>query len=173
MRRVAASLLLLGGLLIGQPPKDAFFQQREKLQAQAKAAFDREMSREKAGDCQNTNTTYDIVTCLAKEVSTTDGNYQAYAGAIRAMLAQKNPYDNGTDPAAGPTGKPATQQENLRRFDEMQSAWERYRNALYSGVDGLYRGGTIVNIEVSTCHLMMMRSHLRELAATYGEYLSH
>jgi hypothetical protein len=71
-------------------------------QTQAKSAFDREMAREKAGDCRDTN-------------------YQAYAGALRAMLAQKNPYDNREGPvASGPTGKPLTQQENLSSFDGMQ-----------------------------------------------------
>ena len=55
----------------------------------------------------------------------------------------------------------------------MQVVWAKYRDAMCAGADGLYRGGTIVNIEVGTCHLMMVRGHMRELAAVYGEYLSH
>ena len=99
MRHAGLSLLLLATILPAQSTQvKKFFEQRAALQTQAKSAFDREMAREKAGDCHDANTTYDIVMCLEKANESTGANYQAYAGALRAMLAQKNPYDNGEGP---------------------------------------------------------------------------
>jgi hypothetical protein len=80
------------------------------------------MAREKAGDCNSANTTYDIVMCLEKANETTDANYREYEGALHAMLAIPTPSSTSRS-------EPATS--------------------------------------------LMVRSHLRELASTYGEYLSH
>ena len=173
MKRVTLSLLL-GSLLLAQSPKDAFFQERKQLQERAKAAFDREMAREKAGDCRDAKYTRELNQCFGGEVETSTANYQAYSGALRAMLQQKNPFDSGsTGEFRGPTGRVHTQQEIINEFDQAQLTWEKYRDAFCSGADGLYRGGTAVNIMVGACQLMVLRSHMRELAAVYGEYLSH
>jgi uncharacterized protein YecT (DUF1311 family) len=168
-------VFVIVGALWGQTPQtDAFFAERGRLQAQAKAALDREMAGQKAGDCPNAMSTYDINTCLSKELETSTTNYKTYSGALRAILAQKNPYVNdNADLPPGPTGKPFTQAENVLNFDRAQDAWTKYRDAMCTGAAGLYRSGTAWHSQTLSCELMLLRSHLRELANSYGESLSH
>ena len=51
-----------------------YMAKRPDLQVRAKQIFDAEMAREKARDCPNVATTYDINVCLGKEVGTTNQN---------------------------------------------------------------------------------------------------
>ena len=175
--RAALLVLFLSLLLAGQQTaaqkarSEAFFQQRERLQTQARAAFERERAREKAGDCQNANNTRELNACFGGEVETSTANYQAYANALRAMLAQENPFgeSNGT----GPTGRALTQKELLANFDQAEAAWAKYHDALCAASAGLYQGGTIVTVKLESCNLMALRSHMKEMSAVFGEYLSH
>jgi uncharacterized protein YecT (DUF1311 family) len=150
------------GAAAGQTPQtDAFFKERAQLQAQAKTAFDDEMAREKKGDCPNANNTRDINACLGGEVETSTANYKTYVGSVRTMLAQPSPF-------GGPSGNI----DHLLGFDQTEAAWLKYRDAMCAGASGLYKGGTIVTSMNESCLLMTLRSHLRELSAVYGDYLS-
>ena len=142
---------------------------REPLLKQAQAAYEREMARDKTGDCPNAGTTLAINTCLADEVKTSTTNYKSYADALRGMLDQLKDPPPGED---GPTGKPLTTKDKLANFDQTEAAWARYRDAMCTASVGLYRGGSIVGAISGTCQLMMLRSHLRELNNVYGEYFS-
>jgi hypothetical protein len=71
------------------------------------------MGWEKAGDCQDAGTTYEINQCLSRERATTKANYEAFLGAARSA-------GTGPDRRAGtgcPTGKPLTRTELLAGFD--------------------------------------------------------
>jgi len=126
------------------------------------------MAREKAGDCPDARTTMAMNQCYGGAIESSEVNYRTYVADLRAMLAQGP--DSSTN---GPTGRSLTRQEFLTRFDQEEAAWQKYREAMLSGADGLYRGGTIVNVMSATCNLMLLRSHMRELVAVYGEYFSH
>jgi hypothetical protein len=174
--RMGLLSFLLAGMVAGQTQKertDTFFRERGQLQQRAQAAFDAEMAREKGGDCPNAGNTVEINACLAGEVAKTTGNYNAYAGSLRSMLAQKNPFGGASVAAAGPTGKPLSQADQLRDFDQTEAGWGKYRDTMCAGAYGLYKGGTIVNAIADGCQLILLRSHMRELKAVYGEYFSH
>lgn len=150
---------------------EAFLREREQLKKEAKTALDAEMAREKAANCPNAGTTLAINTCLSAEVAKTNANFRAYTGALRQMLAQPKPWGEPND-ASGPTGKPLTQQEMLANFDQTEIGWRNYKAAMCKGAFGLYQSGSIAPSIAATCELLVMRSHMRELAAVYGDFLS-
>jgi hypothetical protein len=178
MRRIFLAWLLVIWTGQAQTPglkerTDAFFQERGRLQKEAGTLFEREMAREKAGDCPNALVTREINDCVGKEVETSTANYQVYAASLRAMLVQKNPWGENENAAAGPTGKPLTRQEMVKDFDQMEAAWGKYRESMCTWAFGLYKSGSIAHSVSYNCELMMLRSHMRELRNVYGEYLSH
>ena len=162
--------------LAGQTQKEQtarFFREREDLHKKAKAAFDAEMGREKTGDCRAAQNTREMNACFGGAVDTSIANYKSYSEALRAMLAQPDPFENGAAPAAGPTGPQSTRAQILGNFDHAETAWAQYRDAFCESDTGLYQGGTIVHVMSYTCQLLLIRNHMREMERTYGEYLSH
>ena len=143
----AAILLIL--LHAAAWPQD--YAQIQKLRDQAKSAFNREMAREKADDCKDAVTTYDINVCLSKANDATTTNYKAYTQALRLLLASQ----------AQP------------EFDQAQTAWEQYRKLQCSAAYALFKGGTIAPSMELSCNLLLMRSHLRELNAIYETTLNN
>ncbi|MGH9342930.1 MAG: lysozyme inhibitor LprI family protein [Terriglobia bacterium] len=143
-----------------------FLQQRSQLQQQAKAASDREMAREKAGDCPNARTTYDENICLGKAVDASLANYKAFTGALRSLLGQKNPILAGVD-MTGPTGKPLTEEELVKEFDQVEAAWETYRKAQCSAAYDFFKGGTIAPSMGSRCELKLTRGRMNDLNYIY------
>lgn len=147
-----------------------FWAQRDLFRKQAKAALDREMTREKAGDCPDARTTYDQNICLSKEIDATNANYKAYVGALRSLLGLKGPWKAAE---SGPTGKPLSEEETVKQFDEVEVMWQRYNKAQTSAVFDNYRGGTIAPIMAAACDLQLMRNHMRELDGIYDPMLWH
>ena len=141
-----------------------------QLQARAKAAFDREMAREKAGDCRDARTTLEINQCLDREVATTKANYEAFLGAPRALVARAR---NDEPEPAGPSGKPATRTELLAGFDATAVQWERYREQQCQAAYDLYKSGTAAPSQAGFCELALRRSHMRELMVIYEMPLSN
>jgi uncharacterized protein YecT (DUF1311 family) len=144
----------------------AFYAQVERFREQAQGAFDREMVREKAGDCQKADNTRAIGECLEKEIETTTANYKAYTGALRSLLGIM-----GADPDDkfwGPTGKPLTSKELVNEFDAAEAAWLKYREAMCTAAFDQFKGGTIVALEAGFCELMLVRSHMREIEKIYN-----
>ncbi len=180
--RIAFLSFLFLGMLAGQAQTPAqklrtdqlqFQQERKQLLDLAKAAFDREMAREKAGDCRNANSTHETNECLGTEIETSTVNYKAYVGALRAMLIQRNPWSKAAEERGGSsTGQSLNQQNLVIAFDQMEVDWGKYREAMCAGASELYKGGTIVNAISYSCELMMVRSHMRELAGIYIEFFS-
>jgi uncharacterized protein YecT (DUF1311 family) len=140
--------------------------QRYRIVGRADAAWDREMAREKAGDCLS-STSAEEITCLMKEIDTTKGNLTEYAGAFHAIFALAAP-DEAAWQVPGPTGKPLAAAEMAGAFNEVESAWEKYRVALCSAAFGLDKGGTVAPISAAYCELRAMRNHMRELGAVLG-----
>ena len=170
MKRASLSWLLLA-VLHGQTPArkdiDAYNEQRKILQEKAQSPFDREMAREKTQDCGGT--TVDLNNCLSDALKAATANHQSYAGALRAILAQRSPWPDFLNP--GPTGVPLTQAELIADFDQLQAAWERYRDAMCVGAAGLVKSGTAWHSYDYRCRLMVLDDHMRVLATFYSALL--
>jgi uncharacterized protein YecT (DUF1311 family) len=158
-------------------PEQIAFQQAIKtynaqidiLRSSAISAFAAEVAREKAPECPNASTTYDINMCLSHEGDLTDANYKAFTTALRSMLALPVPTMPGSDGGLeGPSGREGTPATNTAAFDAAELAWRTYATAECGAVDTLWRGGTIVNSVVDECDLRMVRARLHELDLAYG-----
>lgn len=151
-----------------------FLAQRSRLQQQAKAAFDREMARQKAGDCLHARSTYDENICLGKAIHATLANYQSFSGALRSLLDQKNPMMGaGLGDMIGPTGKPLTAEQMTKEFDQVEAEWETYRKTQCSAAYDLFKGGTIASVMGGRCELKLIRSRMADLNYIYDMTLHH
>ena len=178
MQKVAVSLVVAGlvavnaQLAIGQDNADARRQAAEQSAAryrfldQADTAWNREVAREKAGECLGAQTTYDTVMCLVKETETTKRNLTAYLNAFRGIFALRFPDEQRF---SGPTGRPPTAEEFLRGFNDSEAKWTAYEEAICASAFALAQGGTMAPIDQAYCELKLMRSHMRELGGTLGE----
>ncbi|QEE27834.1 hypothetical protein FTW19_07390 [Terriglobus albidus] len=128
--------------------------ERQRLVKQAQEAFDREMAREKAGDCRGVSTTREVLECLEKEGNTSEANYKAFTGALRKMLASYG------DDASG-------SQELVQEFDAIEGAWRGYKKQMCMAAYDLNKGGTIAPVNEGTCHQTLLRGHMRELRDVY------
>ena len=144
--------------------------QMARYREEAKVAFDREMAREKAGDCKQADTTFAIVKCLGAENDTTSANYVAYAGALRSLLGLSG--EDGESQSFGLSGKPLTSKELVKDFEATEAAWQKYRTAQCSAAFNLFRGGSVATPQAGFCELMLVRSHMREVDYVYS-YLLH
>ena len=145
---------------------DAFYAQVEGFRKQATGAYDREMARDKAGDCQQADTTLAINECLGKEIETTAANYKAYAGALRSLLGIMG--SDEQDRMSGPTGMPLTSKELVNEFDAAEAARQKYRGAQVTAAFDQFKGGTGAGPAAGSCELMLVRSHLREIENVYS-----
>ena len=143
---------------------------RSDFRKQAVEVFDREMAREKAGDCPDARTTYEDNICLGKDIETAKANYKAYVGALRSLLGPKLP--SGSD-ATGPTGKPLTVEEQVKEFDEAEALWQKYLTAHSSFAFDVWRGGTIAPSMSTRCELQALRDRMRELDRVFDLMLRH
>ncbi len=144
---------------------EAFYAQVVRFREQAKGAFDREMAREKAGDCRDADSTRAIVDCLEKENETSTANYKTYVGALRSLLGIMGA--DGENQTPGLTGRPLTSKELVKEFDATETAWQKYREAQCTAAFDQFKGGTAAAPEAGTCELMLVRDHLREIEKIY------
>ncbi len=140
--------------------------ERYRFVNQADAAWDREMTREEAGDCNDARDTYDENMCLGRAVEASKANLKAYVDAFRGIFAISFPEEWRFD---GPTGTPPTANEFLKLFDRLESEWNNYKDSLCGAVFSLNKPGTIAPSASARCQLQLMRSHMRELGGTLGE----
>jgi uncharacterized protein YecT (DUF1311 family) len=138
---------------------------RTQLQAEARAAFDTEMAREKAGDCRSAGSTYDINQCLSKETAGTKANYDAFVSKLRTLVGLGR---IDTPQPSGPTGRPLTRTELLNEFDAAAAAWDQYRESQCQAAFDQYKGGTIAPSQAGSCELLLRRSRMRDLHGIYG-----
>ena len=144
----------------------------DKLRADATAAYNAELVREKAPDCPDAQTTYDTNMCLGHEMDLTLANYQGFTTALRAMLSEPEPAMPGIPtPYIGPTGPAGTPATNTAAFDAAESAWQAYAKAECGAMDTFWRSGTIVNAIVGECDLRMARARMHELDSAYDTLL--
>jgi hypothetical protein len=170
----AIALLSCGALAFSQqtpprPEQQAYQQQmrevgakRDTLRAQAKQAFDAEMSRQRAGDCPTANTTYDSNLCFGREVGITDRNLKTYGTAIRDLLGLQNPASNGLSATPAPA---------VAEFDHLEQLWQSYSGVASTAAFHQFSGGTGGPGFEMRCHLLLARSHLLELDTIYGMLL--
>jgi uncharacterized protein YecT (DUF1311 family) len=142
-----------------------YMAKRPSLQEHAKQIFDAEMAREKAGDCPNAITTYDINVCLGKEVSITDQNLNQYKAIIRELIASAPEEPGG--PGVGPAGPALTSAESAEEFDHVQQTWSEYRKVACKAARDAMGGGTAAPASEMQCDLLLGRGHMRELNSIY------
>ena len=143
----------------------------DRLRAVAIQAFDAEMAREKAGDCPDASTNYDWEMCLGREGKITDGNYKAYAGAIRSMLGLKYPPPPGsteTPVTIGPAGVALTPEQLVAEFDNTEHLWASYRDAQCGAAFHQFDGGSGAPVAEAECEQRLTRAHMRDLDAVYN-----
>ena len=144
-----------------------FLGEHARLVSQADDLYDREMAREKAGDCgNNAARTFDYNECLIKEVAATNANYKAFVAAVRAVLGLR---PDDAPPVGGPTGTPPTAAAMQVEFDHVEAAWSAYQKALCQAAYHLNQGGTIAPSVESRCELSSTRTHIKDVAAVLGE----
>lgn len=165
------ALMLMAAVAFGQTAdadrRRAFEQtmaERSRLVAQADTAWDREMAREKAGDCPDARTTYDENMCLTREVGITQNNLNAYVAAFRQIFAS----GDDADRSSGSTGTPQSRDEFSKEFDDVEAKWGSYKTAMCRAAFDESKGGTIAPSQSSRCELQLMRSHMRELGGVLG-----
>ena len=138
--------------------------QLQELKKVSRAAYSDEEAREKAGDCPEAKSTYDMNVCLGKEVGKTAVNYKAYTDALRSVEGLASPAESQ---GAGPTGNSLTPGERVSEFDRVESAWRAYYEAECSAAYDAYKGGTIAPSIELTCRLRLMRDHMHELESIF------
>ena len=144
-------------------PQD-FLTELGTLKGRGRGAFGNEMAREKAGDCTGAVSTYDMVSCLGKEIEKTTANYKTYVGALRSIEELDIP---GGANDGKMRAKALPVDERIRSFDRAEAAWQSYQKAQCTAAYDAYKGGTIAPVMEITCHLQLMRDRMRELESIY------
>lgn len=136
------------------------------LQGRAKQLFDTEMARERAGECSDASTTYDINTCFGKELATTDANLKSYGGVIRELIVSA---PGASETAAhGDTDASLGTAQSVAEFDHVQQTWGQYRDTACTAAFHQFDGGTGGPSFELQCRLTLDRDHMRELSLIYG-----
>jgi uncharacterized protein YecT (DUF1311 family) len=143
-----------------------YMAKRHDLQAQAKQVFDTEMAREKAGECAEAMTTYDINVCFGKELGITDGNLKSFEDVIRELIASV-PEAPGASTAVSASSSPGRAQSGAE-FERVNQVWEQYRDTACAAAFHQFDGGTGGPSFEAQCRLMLNRDHMRELNVIYG-----
>jgi hypothetical protein len=178
-KMLALTFILASALpVIAQTPQssemkaqlEAFTAQRHFWQKQGLNVFNKEMAREKIEPCPEAHSGYELNICLTKEIEISQSNYKTYADSIRALLALKFPGQDSINDN-GPTGKPLSEEELLKEFDDIQSKWQQYQKAASNASFDYYKGGSIAPILAGQAELKIIRSHMHDLDAIYAMIL--
>jgi uncharacterized protein YecT (DUF1311 family) len=135
---------------------DAYYAQVARFRQEAKAAFDREMAGEKAGECRHAGTTMQLNSCFGQAVEAARASYKAFTGAIRSMLGL------ALEPSDAAEAK-----ATVDAFDATEAAWQKYREAQCKAALDLYKGGTIAPSQAMACELLLTRNHMLEIEQIY------
>lgn len=140
--------------------------ERRRLQAQAKQAYDAEMARAaRKSECPEAHSTRDEEECLAKQSDLANARYNAFTTALRSLIAPAGPDDE--QPAAGPEGPAQTSAQAAAEFDSVEQAWKQYREKLCSAAFHQGGGGTIAPVLEGECQVRSLQNHMRDLDQTY------
>ncbi|MGA3046850.1 MAG: lysozyme inhibitor LprI family protein [Terracidiphilus sp.] len=149
---------------------------RQGLQAQAKQIFDAEMAREKAGDCNDAQTTYDFNVCFGKQGTTTDENLSSFERIVRELIAPEpqlpaEPATGTSQPVTAIAGPIFTPQQLAAEFDHVEQSWRQYRDTACAAAFHQFSGGSGGPSFELQCELKLARDHMRELDVIYGSDL--
>ena len=149
-----------------------YMAKRHNLQAQAKQVFESEMLREKAGDCPDANSTYEINVCYTSQVTITEQNLKSYEVTIRDLMAPMPQLPgNPTSSMPGPAGPTLTPDHVLEQFDRVEEVWRQYSDTACTAAFHQFEGGTGGPSFQMECQLKLARDHMRELDMVYGSDL--
>lgn len=168
IRRVLCATLLLFMLSASLSATAQVLESKEyqaKLdlfRARGGTALNAESAREKAGDCPQAATTYDINICLTSEMKTTQSNYETYVRVIGGLLqATAHRFE---------LAKPNNPAPNIgKEFDAAEAYWTAYRKTQCSTLYDEYLDGTIRGPMYGGCMLNITRRHMHELASIYSD----
>jgi hypothetical protein len=145
-----------------------FWEKQKSLLAQAKRVFDAGMAGKKSGDCFREKSTYAGDVCLEEAVQTAEENLKLYDDAIRGLLVLKYPGEDDDD--KGPVPEP-TGEQLAAEFDRLEKVWRKYLELATESELHQFGNGTAAAGEALACHLMLVRSHMRELDGMYHTML--
>jgi uncharacterized protein YecT (DUF1311 family) len=149
-----------------------YMAKRHGLQAQAKQVFESEMSREKARDCPEAQTTYDSNICYGNQVKITDQNLKSYGDIIQDLMAPMPQVPGkSADNMPGPAGPSLTPEQILEEFDHVEEVWRQYRETACTAAYHQFDGGTGGPCFQMECQLKLARDHMREMDMVYGHDL--
>lgn len=160
MRLLGLAVLIAVAMLVMIPQRaegqgaDDSLAERHRLMQLAQEAFDREIAREKTGDCKSASTTGDQVTCLDKEMKISEANYKTFTSALRKAL-----------PSSGVDASDS--RKLVQEFDRVEGLWSEYRKQMCVAAYDQNKGGTIAPVNEGLCHQSILRNHMRELRDVY------
>lgn len=99
-----------------QQQYQVWFARHQQLQAQAKSIFDKEVEREKAGECTGAASNYEFTTCFGKLADTAEETLKGYEATIHELLAP--PPQMPGAPAAPPAGPGGPDLTSIRLIAE-------------------------------------------------------
>lgn len=143
----------------------------QSLQAQAKQIYNAELAQEKAGDCPNATTTFDLNVCYGRQLRITDANLKAFEDDIRGLLAPAPSLPGQPANPTAPSGPAPPAQQRITEFNRVEQLWQQYRDAACSAAFQLFDGGTGGPSFQMECELRLARDHMRELNTVYGMVL--
>lgn len=146
---------------------NAWFANRQMLQAQARQVFQAEAAREKTGDCPNAQSNYDFIVCYGEQLKITNANLASYERIIRELQVGPPPMP-GEMPAGPPT---LTSDQLTAEFDHVEEIWHQYRESACTTAYHQFGGGTGGPSFQAECELKLTRDHIRELDMIYGMIL--
>lgn len=145
----------------------AWSQKRQQLQAQGRQVFAEETAREKAGDCQNAETTYDFNVCFGRQLQLAEASLKSYQDIIRQLMTPPP----GETPAPLQSASAPTPGPLQAEFDRVEQTWQPYRQTACTAAFHQFSGGSGGPSFEEECELKLTRDHLRELDMIYGAAL--
>ncbi len=116
------------------------------------------MAREKAGDCQQAQTTYDFNVCFGGSATAADQSLKQYEDAIRGLLSLNDPALAGQLPMQGPAGPQLKPEQLAAEFDQVEKNWHAHLDTASTAAFHQFGGGSGgPSFEMQT-HLQLVRS---------------
>ena len=106
-------------------------------------------------------------------MSSSGVNYAAFAGALRAMLADPYPQTPAEQQGSGPEGTPLSAAEQVAEFDRLEAQAKAYRLAAAKAAFDQYKGGSLAPVFSGEASQKLLRLHMEELAFVYGDLVAH
>jgi uncharacterized protein YecT (DUF1311 family) len=124
-----------------------------ELHRQAEQAVDAERKHAKVDLCPKAMTTFAINECMARELKTSDANYNKLVMALGALLRSSR-----TEPVHGRIP-----------FDDAEAAWMIYREKACAAAGWVNEGGSMRPMVEMGCEISVVQHHMDQLWELYSD----